>query len=82
MKMDKCNSCGNKLEKKYYKKHGFKLIIAGIILFPLLLIIAYGTVIPYLTIVVYFIIGIVFIVNKERYFYFCKKCKLKFPSGK
>lgn len=36
----------------------------------------------YLTIVIYFIVGVVFIAEKDRYFYFCKKYGLKFPSGK
>lgn len=81
IKMGKCNNCGHELEKKDYKKYGIKLIIAGIILFPLLFIIAYGTVIPYLTVIIFFIMGAVFLAKKERYFYFCKKCKLKFPFG-
>jgi hypothetical protein len=76
--MDKCQKCGKKLEKKDYKKFGIKLIIAGIILFPFLLIVSYGTIIPYLTLVVFIIVGAGLTFKKDRYFYFCKSCKLKF----
>jgi membrane-bound ClpP family serine protease len=82
MDMDKCNKCGHQLDKKDYKKYGIKLIIAGIIMFPLLLVISYGTIIPYLMGIIFFIVGFFFLIKKERYFYYCKKCKLKFPYVK
>jgi uncharacterized protein (DUF983 family) len=80
--MDKCNKCGHELDKKDYKKYGLKLMIAGIIMFPLLLIISYGTIVPYLTVIIFFAVGAFFLSKKEKFFYFCRNCKLKFPYVK
>ena len=77
--MDKCIKCGHELEKKDYRKYAYRLMIAGIVMFFILLIISYGTIIPYLTVILFFIFGTFCLFKKERYFYFCKKCRLKFP---
>jgi len=77
--MNKCNKCGDKLKEKDYKKYGIKIIVAGIMLFFLLLIVSYGTILPPLTLIIFIIIGIGFLLKKDRYFYFCNRCKLKFP---
>jgi predicted membrane protein len=77
MQMDKCNKCGHELDKKDYRKYGLKLIIAGTIMFPLLFIISYGTIISYLATIFFFVAGTLFLMKKERYFYYCRNCKLK-----
>ena len=80
MKNTKCANCGEELERKDYRRYGILLTISGIAMFPLLLIIAYGTIIPFLAPVIAIGLGIPFLLRKERYFFFCQHCKLKFSQ--
>ncbi|MDF1615736.1 hypothetical protein [Desulfurivibrio dismutans] len=72
-----CKICSNELEVKYYKKYGLIVLISCLPMFPLLMFIAYGTIIPFLYILFAVISGILLLLKKERYFYYCSKCKLK-----
>lgn len=75
----KCKTCGSVIEKKSYKKYGVILLISCIPMFPLLMGVAYGTIIPFLYALLSGIIGFYFIFKKDKYFYFCRKCKIKVP---
>jgi len=72
-----CDNCGVKLEKRDYKKYGLRLIVSGILLFPLLFFISPGTIASETILIIFIVVGILFVRKKERYFYFCKKCKVK-----
>jgi hypothetical protein len=78
LEMDKCSICGNRLDKKDFRKYAIKISMFGIILFPILLVISYGTIIPFLTLAIFMGIGLWFLLKKDRYFYFCNRCKIKF----
>jgi len=72
-----CKTCGSELETKHFKKYGVILLISCLPMFPLLMFVAYGTIIPFLYVVFSVFIGCLLIFKKEKYFYFCKYCKLK-----
>jgi len=74
----KCKTCGNTLIKKDYRKYGFLSILSGIVLFPVLFFVAYGTLVPFIYLIIMLFFGGYFILKKERYFYFCKRCQEKF----
>jgi hypothetical protein len=77
MMSEVCKICGNELEKKYFKKYGIILLFSSIPMFPLLMLIAYGTIIPFLYLLFAVITGFFLIFKEKKYFYFCNTCKIK-----
>ena len=76
-----CKTCGSELEPKYFKKYGVVILISCLPMFPLLMFVAYGTIIPFLYVLFSIVIGCFLILKKEKFFYFCKHCKLKIPRS-
>lgn len=72
-----CKTCGSELEIKSFKKYGVLLLISCLPMFPVLMFIAYGTIIPFLYVLFSIVTGCFLIFKKEKYFYFCKHCKRK-----
>ena len=70
----KCPTCYNQLKRKDNRNYAVVFIIAGILLFPILMFIADGVVYPFLFFVIYIIIALCFFLKKERFEYFCKSC--------
>lgn len=73
----KCSTCGNELYKKDYRKYGIVGIISGILMTVVLLFFLYHTILPYLFFVIHMSFSIYFLLKKERYFYYCKECRVK-----
>jgi len=72
-----CRTCGQGLDKKYYKKYGIILLVSCLPMFPFLMFVAYGTVIPFLYVILSVILGCSLIFRKEKYYYFCNQCKCR-----
>ena len=71
------HKCGQELIKRSYKKYGQRGILVGILIFPLLLFIGWGTIIPYLGLLFFVATGVYFLRKKPGHFYLCPKCRLK-----
>ena len=71
------HKCGEELVKKSYRKYGQRGILAGILSFPLILFIGWGTIVPYLGLLFFVITGVYFIRKKPEHFYHCRKCQQK-----
>ncbi len=80
-KICKCPTCGNTLKKKDNRKTAVLLIISGVLLIPTLLVIAYGTTIPFVLLLIHFATGLYYLLMKERFFYFCKSCYIKYSEN-
>ena len=76
-----CKTCGHKLEMKYYKKYGLALIISCLPMFPFLMLISYGTLVPFLYVLFSILYGCHLIFKREKKFYLCKYCKVKFSPS-
>jgi hypothetical protein len=76
-----CPKCKKLLRKKNYKNAGVLLILNGLFISPLLLIIAYGTIVPYANFIISIIFGIIFIFRKDNIFYYCNVCKNKYTKN-
>lgn len=70
----KCGQCGTELKEKNSRTTGVKLIIAGFVVFPLLLWLAHETIMPYLSFLFMEIAGII-MMKKQNVHYFCPDCK-------
>ena len=76
-----CKSCGSELKVKYYKKYGRLLLISCLPMFPLLMMISYGTIVPFAYVLFSIIFSCYLFFKREKYFYFCDSCKLKIPRA-
>ncbi|NOG85364.1 MAG: hypothetical protein EX341_08490 [Candidatus Scalindua sp. SCAELEC01] len=75
-----CTACGKPFKRKDYRKTAAALILCGILLFPILLFIAYGTIVPFMYLIINIIIALFFVLKKERYTYFCKSCQTRYSE--
>lgn len=73
----KCSTCGRDLYKKDYRKYGIIGIVSGILMTAVLLFFLYYTILPYLFFVIHMSLSVYFLLKKERYFYYCKECRVK-----
>ena len=76
-----CKTCGRKLEVKYYKKYGVLLIIGCLIMLPFLVLISHGAIALFVYVLIPIFYGCHLIFEKEKIFYFCKYCKIKFSPS-
>jgi hypothetical protein len=72
--------CGGELVKRSYKKDGQRMIWAGILLFPLLFFIAWGTLAPEIILVIFIYISVKLKRKKPEEYYTCRKCHLKIEA--
>ena len=72
-----CMHCGSELEKRSFRKYGMMLVVCGILLYPLLFLIAPVTVASEVVLVLFTIVGFYFILKREKDFYFCNRCRKK-----
>ena len=72
-----CSTCGSVLKVKYYKIYGGLLIVSCLPMFPLLMVISYGTFVPFVYVLFSIILSCYLFLKKEKYFYYCKSCKVK-----
>lgn len=72
-----CKTCGSELKVKYYKTYGGILLVSCLPMFPLLILISYGTFVPFAYVLFSIILGCYLFLKKEKFFYFCNSCKLK-----
>jgi hypothetical protein len=77
-KIYRCPHCKKEMKKRDYRKRGLMFMICGLLLFPLLLLISYGTIVPFLELFIFIVIGFLFILKKKRFFYFCKGCQTSY----
>ena len=77
----KCSVCNQELSKKDYRKYGVIGIISGVLMTIALLFFLYYTFLPYLFFVVHMSLSIYFLAKRDRYFYYCKECRIKFSRS-
>jgi hypothetical protein len=73
-----CPRCGLILKRRDKKKYGFLLIIFVLVSIPLELVI-FKSMSPILNIIG-ICLGIYLLTNRDRFFYFCKHCKIVFSK--
>lgn len=72
-----CKICGKEFQKKDNRKYGIALIAVGILLFPLISLISYGTITPIVSLILFLALGLYRLLKKDRFFYYCKRCSVK-----
>jgi hypothetical protein len=70
----KCQQCGAELRERNSKTTGKRMVVAGFVVFPILLWLAYETIMPYLLFLFMEVAGIA-LIKKQNIHYFCPSCK-------